>query len=424
MVYSGLEAFIDIFTKTLVVYGVFRLEIKNKKIIFVAAYLINILISIFFEDIHNEVLFVVNCIFFLLVLYGKIYQRISAFIFTHLIIENIYMLIATFISLAFSIPMDDVTEGSGLKKIVSILIGLLIILVISFIRRNKERVIYIDMSFWQLLLLTVVFLVLTLQIAFTTYIVCGGVYESENSTMFQMWMSVFCLLSFIIFALYILSVRKRSILENKIIEVLKSEYEANRRYTDEMLRNNRDIRKRQHDFDNHINVIYQNIKNGNASKAESYIEDLRKMRMDNKKLIYSGNEIIDSIILSKINDEKYKKVRFSYEGKVPSDININDVDMCLMTANIIDNAFEAALKSENPEVKIKVSIYDNKLLYIIVENTISDVKPVNLAASSKESLWEHGYGITIVKETAEKYSGDISYEITEKMVRATLVLKI
>ena len=54
MVYSGLEAFIDIFTKTLVVYGVFRLEIKNKKIIFVAAYLINILISIFFACFVRE----------------------------------------------------------------------------------------------------------------------------------------------------------------------------------------------------------------------------------------------------------------------------------------------------------------------------------------------------------------------------------
>ena len=31
MVYSGLVAFIDILTKTLIVYGVFRLEIKNKK---------------------------------------------------------------------------------------------------------------------------------------------------------------------------------------------------------------------------------------------------------------------------------------------------------------------------------------------------------------------------------------------------------
>ena len=85
MIYSGLEGLIDIVALVMIIYGIFRLIIKNNWVIFFFVCIINILVNVFLSDIHNSILFIVNGIFFLLVLYGKTYQRIITYIFAFLV---------------------------------------------------------------------------------------------------------------------------------------------------------------------------------------------------------------------------------------------------------------------------------------------------------------------------------------------------
>lgn len=102
-----------------------------------------------------------------------------------------------------------------------------------------------------------------------------------------------------------------------------------------------------------------------------------------------------------------------------SDISgIEDIDLCVLLGNILDNAIEACEKSS--EKNIEVSIYSDstKLIITVINNidfsVLNDNPELN---TSKTDISSHGYGVKTIKSIAEKYNGQASfYEENNKFV--------
>ena len=93
--------------------------------------------------------------------------------------------------------------------------------------------------------------------------------------------------------------------------------------------------------------------------------------------------------------------------------SISDLDLCVILGNLLDNAVEAEEKASIKEICARVKNAFG-IIYIYVENYIccSVLENGGVEISSKESPYEHGYGLKSVRELVEKYNGNI--RISEK----------
>lgn len=172
----------------------------------------------------------------------------------------------------------------------------------------------------------------------------------------------------------------------------------------------------QHDNKNHMLAMYELIKENKNEEALNYIN--MWMSISQKSLIgvKSGNEILDIIVNSKVNEAKDKQIDFQYDIKHLGDINIADVDMCALLANLIDNAIEASEKViKNPWIHLKIHRKNDTML-ILIKNSISKemLTKKKFFQTEKENSNLHGWGMKSIERVVHKYDGEIEHTWKEE----------
>ena len=108
---------------------------------------------------------------------------------------------------------------------------------------------------------------------------------------------------------------------------------------------------------------------------------------------------------------------------VPRDSFMNDFDLNIILSNLLDNALEAARKTQNGTMDL-ILCGGEGYLQIDLEN--ASAKPLLLtdgrARTDKEDLKSHGRGLRIVRQIVEKYDGMMRVENREGSVTVRVVL--
>ena len=111
----------------------------------------------------------------------------------------------------------------------------------------------------------------------------------------------------------------------------------------------------------------------------------------------------------KVAEAKEKNITFSYNISLSDTLKIDSVDICAILANQLDNAIEACEKADADHRKIDVFIAQKESFVLFrVINTAKENpfdKNNNLPTSKNNNSGLHGFGIRIIRETAEKYNG-------------------
>lgn len=163
-----------------------------------------------------------------------------------------------------------------------------------------------------------------------------------------------------------------------------------------------------HDLNNHLNVLYQLLEAGNQEEAKAYIKDISKPIMKLSKTIWTGVDVVDVIINSKLEQMEVLGIQSNVQVEFPKNTNILARDICTILSNLLDNAIEATQFVEEPDV-IELTIRRvNYMLLIKVSNScVQDREFVEYPKTTKENKKMHGWGIPSVKETVEKYNGTL-----------------
>lgn len=156
----------------------------------------------------------------------------------------------------------------------------------------------------------------------------------------------------------------------------------------------------------------------------SYSEQLNRRK--GIEFIDSGNRLIDSII----NMEKLKCSSYGVEliskTVVAPQLPFDDSDLCSVIVNLIDNAIEGVLRTENKNYMIDVKIgRRSDYFYIGVQNVVrGDIDSAELLKleTFKPDAKNHGYGHKIVKKIVEKYNGCVNYSVVDGEFIAEVML--
>ena len=188
------------------------------------------------------------------------------------------------------------------------------------------------------------------------------------------------------------------------------------------------VRQFRHDFRHHIAAMEGLVYGGEYSELEKYMGQLsqKDKELNRERVRYTGNFMVDSIIFGITRDQKFKEVDFQFDGGLPSNLGVKDIDSCGVLANALENAMEACLKgNDRKAVIMKAGCYENMISFQI-KNTYDSSRYKALAGgefySSKEGDG-HGYGIQNMERVVKSYNGRMEYNVDPEWVTVDIFLQ-
>ena len=184
-------------------------------------------------------------------------------------------------------------------------------------------------------------------------------------------------------------------------------------YLEEAKIRNEKYRRFQHDIDNHLLVLSGLIHEKKYEEAEMYFENLHKASDHLLIGIETGNPVIDILLNEKINYARSNGIEVKYDIRFSSDCPVEDLDLCVIFANAMDNAITACMKGdiEQPEISVMVC-KRHHFLILEIANPVSAVYQAT----------EYGTGLKNIRHTVEKYEGTMEIEESKNYFKLTALL--
>lgn len=205
--------------------------------------------------------------------------------------------------------------------------------------------------------------------------------------------------------------------------------ETNFKYLNEQIEihreNENNLKKLRHDILNYLIDIRGLIATNQTDSALKLLEETTgKAELPNAHLIDTGNVFADVVISAKTAVCRSKNIRFDVKSVPLGVYKIEAADISSLLSNLLDNAIEAAEKSDEPFIKMNIFEH-NAYLVIRVEN--SETEAVNCNGtrlkSTKNDGTLHGCGTEIIREIAEKYNGSFVWKSVNYRFSASVLIK-
>lgn len=161
-----------------------------------------------------------------------------------------------------------------------------------------------------------------------------------------------------------------------------------------------------HDLKKH-QLVLENLRN------DEYVKDM--FASLDKEMIQTGNIYIDACFYGLI--KTYSLIDFRVDTVGLKRLKMNNKDLVALIFNVVDNACQAASKTDQ-KVQVKM-MYDDHLFKLCVINKYTG----KLNLRSKQGK-DHGYGLKIIKNIVSKYDGDLSIIDHNKTVTIGVTLNV
>lgn len=236
-----------------------------------------------------------------------------------------------------------------------------------------------------------------------------------------------CILGILLLDVFIVYMMKR-LAEDKLnklkISILELQLSEQKHMIDEVGKINTEIRKTEHDLRHHLLCVLNLIGNSDLNSAESYIKNLlHEYETTVFKYITIDNSAINSILNLKIGHCHSQNIDIKCEIESDFDDFI-DIDICVLIANLFDNAIEASDDVEFPFISLSVRNEKNYLCIAIRNKINGSVMETNRNFKTTKSDKEnHGFGLYSVSQIVEKYDGMKSYYEEKNCFNAVVWLK-
>jgi len=185
-------------------------------------------------------------------------------------------------------------------------------------------------------------------------------------------------------------------------------------------------RKYRHDLAKHIRTLEELLKTEQKdAQMKEYLGNFRENYHRLKEEQICGDEVVNAVLAMKVKECREKKIPLEIEIENFDGEKIEDADLVGILYNLLDNAVEEnerITEEEDRGIHLRMDNCEDKV-NIEVTNRICAGETVDFR-TKKARKEEHGIGMAIIKNLAEKYQGSYEIEVRPEkcMVEARVVL--
>lgn len=234
--------------------------------------------------------------------------------------------------------------------------------------------------------------------------------ESEKFRRTVDWVSTISLLGvgmLGIFAIYVGNMNQ------KMEEMVRRELELQdmqKRYYEALLEKEEDTRKYRHDMNNHLLCLNALVEDGDILMLKEYLMKMKgQLELIQKRGYVSGNKILDVIFnyyISLLDED----VDVSLAGKLHEDLSLDEMELCTIFANLVQNAVEEIGRQEKGSKRfLKIQISQGKTYFQTqIRNSVSDGSwEEGDFRTSKKDKRNHGLGLKNVEKVIKDHGGSL-----------------
>ena len=224
------------------------------------------------------------------------------------------------------------------------------------------------------------------------------------------------------FVLYLTSSRNR--VENNQA-LLKLQIANEQQKLQDSIRWNTEVNTLRHDLKNHLLCISEYIRLQQTDTAMEYIEKLTgQVKKELPYHMMTNSVAVNAILDLKklVCDENQIDIKYFVLEELPK---IDETDLCVILANLLDNAMEAASKEEKRQIRLSMEIIGN-YFRIVVQNQIAEsvLKNNKELGTTKKNRKIHGFGLQSVEDAVERNDGMSNFSEENGWFVADVMLKI
>lgn len=184
-----------------------------------------------------------------------------------------------------------------------------------------------------------------------------------------------------------------------------------------------------HDIKNHLQSIRE--LNKNNADVDGYIEDLLASSALKSSVLRSDNDMLNAIVTRYYEKSLAENISFNTDIRRNVIDFMQNEDITSLFCNLLDNAFEACVKSDSPAVELHIDVQPGSECTIIKLSNSCPTNPLPkgmpnrsdaLIPTSKADKRHHGLGMKSIHAIVEKYSGSMIYSYNEE--RKTFTVSI
>lgn len=187
----------------------------------------------------------------------------------------------------------------------------------------------------------------------------------------------------------------------------------------------RQMRGWRHDYKHHIQTMKAHLAMGQYEELDAYLGELDTDLTEVDTVLRTGNVRVDAVLNSKLAVAKARGIRVNAKALVPEDMAVNEVDLCILMGNLLDNAMEGCGNTAGEERFLRVYIEVLKeQLYIYVSNSAAHQirKEGGQYLSTKRG--NHGFGLMRIDRVVKKYNGFLNRQHEEGVFATEIMLPL
>lgn len=187
--------------------------------------------------------------------------------------------------------------------------------------------------------------------------------------------------------------------------------------------NDKKIRSIRHDMKHHIREINNLANAGKLEEIKKYTYELMGDINNSETIFNTGNITLDGILNYYSVKFEENNIKSDFNVIVPENMGVGAMDVNIIMGNLLDNAYENAVKVKDSNIKVNVK-YNGNMLYISVANTFDGKVKKDKDNFISRKGKEHGYGLENIKRIAGKYGGNIKIEHNDTIFFVSIVMYI
>lgn len=321
------------------------------------------------------------------------------------------------------------------RQFITIMLFYFLVIIVKNIYRTRE---YSDMSYNWLF-----FMLLAIVSIGVWYIIARGLISTEGG-MICVGASLL-IMNMVSYKLY------ESVVDayryEKENEKLKEQMDIYECQISTNIENDRVVRSLRHDMKLHLEELQMLAAGKRYDELESYLSAMTEAAKPLYNMVGTGNPSVDGILDYMCAKAQDKGVTVKRKLRIPEDVSLSAYDMNIILGNLLENAIENTLKTDNPYIELTLK-YQSGTIYMNVTNTcISDQKVENgkylttktdeeknmhnkevvsegFSIAGRHKSGEHGYGLDNVKRCVDKYSGTMKLNCKDDVFIAEVLIYV